>query len=1048
MAYIIETPNPFQPLTDIRQSVVEAGISIRDWLLKRDPNFVEFEQPTICILNGKPLLRDAWDYQIQDDDVINFVAVPAAPIAFIAIAVALAVASIAVTLAFGVPDPGTPGATPESDPVFSVKGQSNSIRLGEPIEVCYGKNRIYPSYASRPYYQYIDNDQFQYSLFCVGQGYFDVEAVQIGDSLIEDYEEAEYQLVDPGGLVNLFPTNVYTSVEAGGQTLYAPNEEDYPTAEDGWVGPFVASNASTDSTYIEVDVVFPKGLYVSTDEGGISGQTVQFQLQAREIDDGGTPIGIWFDVTGGTETVSATTTTPQRRTIGAAVSAARYQVRMRRTNTRGIGHRYGNEIVWEGLKSYISDTQTFDDVTILAVKIRATSNLNDRTQQRFNVIATRKLAAYQSDGFLALEATRSPIWAFVDIFRSTYGANVTDADFFDWDALWELENTLISRGEYFDWVFRDPITVWEAARVVARAVRSVPLIVGSLISIKRDGPLTTPVAMFTADNIIEGSLTWDIKLWDLDEFDSIRAEYTDPNTGYKQETVLATLPFGTTNRPRDVRFPGIADRNHAYHEALYMLAVDRYLRENISFETGMEGYIPTFGDLIVVAHDVPNWSQSGYVVRAESESNGDFHIWTSEPLTFTEGESHVVLLRKKNGDVLGPYAVFQTTSPQQIKFNAPVDIDFLEDGDTEPMIFMFGISGQVSKYCRVVKMEPQGGQRIRITAVNEDDTIHSFDSLEAPALEDNDTVPQLPELPTVVNVQITQLNSTVLEVQISWDAAFGAEYYIVQLSEDGTNYTQLAQTERTSIITTVIPGTLYARVAAVNYGQGPWAYDSAAISTLAGLDLAIPFTVDNWKITWLEVLNAESYTINVYDNTSPSTPVLKTTDSVLKTAVREFAYLFADMVADGMEARAQLVEVTPVFNDGDGTPVELEITNAIPSPPTGVGFSFVGLDSNGDYEYNIYWTVPAEEDLIGWKVWVEPTSGFDPDVETPQIDDENSAMGSAGIPTSVNVIIPADSAGERPPYFIRVGLYDFWGNENSTNVQDEIEIPESSGWAP
>ena len=649
MAYIIETPNPFQPVTDVKKHEHPGGITIREWLQSQYPGFIEFELPTICVVNGQAMMRKDWIHMIQPKDVINFVAVPRGFVLIVTII--LLVASIVISLVLGSPVPETPGEQPASDPVFSTKGQSNSIRLGEPIECPYGRNRIYPSYASRPYFEYKDNDQFQHSLFCLGQGYYVIHNIQIGDTDINSYAEVEYQVIEPGGTVSLFPTNVYTAPEAGGQELYAPNEEEY--TGDGWVGPFPACPSGDTCATIQVDVVFPKGLSFSNHDGGLESQTIEYEVEVREIDDAGTPIGIWFNLRGSDETITGMTTTPQRRTLTGTVTPLRYEVRMRRTNLRNLSHRMANIIKWEALRAYVTDDdQNFGDVTLLAVKIRATNNLNSQTQQRFNIICTRKLQTYESDGFTTdYTPTRSIIWALVDIFRSQYGGRITDEDFYDWEALYELDALYASRGEYFDWIFRDPITVWEAARAVCRAGRAVPLIVGSLLSMKRDGPLTTPVAMFTPDNIVEGSFTWDIKLWDLDEFDSIRLEYTDSSTGYKQETVIATLPFGTTDTPRDIRIPGIQSRAQAYHEALYMLASNRYQRENISFETGLEGYIPTFGDLIVVAHDVPRWAQSGYIVKFESESNGDYHMWTSEPLQWTTGKTHVVMLRDRKSVV-------------------------------------------------------------------------------------------------------------------------------------------------------------------------------------------------------------------------------------------------------------------------------------------------------------------------------------------------------------------------------------------------------------
>jgi hypothetical protein len=1049
MAYIIETLNPFEPLTGIERHQHEAGISINEWLRKQYPGFIEFDTPTICVVNGEGLLRKDWDYRIKEKDVVNFIGIPQG-ISLIIVAIVLAVASIAVTLAFGTTAPATPGEQPSSDPVFSTKGQSNALRLGEPIERCYGKNRIYPSFASRPYFQYVNNDQFQYALFCIGQGEYEINATQIGDSDINDYEEVEFEYYGPGVTPTLFPTSVYTSPEAGGQDLLAPNEDDY--VPDGWVGPFVASLANTDSSTIQVDVVFPKGLYRTKSSGNLTQQTVIIEVEIREIDDSGTPIGVWAALPGSPFTITMKTITPQRKTFSGAVASVRYQVRMRRTNTRNIKHTAGNEVQWEGLRSFLTDTgKDFGDVTLLAVKIRATNNLNERTQQRFNVIATAKLIQHQSDGFTSTPlATRSIIWAFVDVFRAAYGGRLTDDTFYDWDALYALDALYESRGEYFDWNFRDPITVWEAAATIARAGRAVPLIAGSLITMVRNGELTTPVAMFTQDNIIAGSFTWDIKLWDLEETDSIRLEYTEPGTGYLQETVLTTLPGGTTDNPRDVRIPGIADRDHGYHEALFILANERYIRENYSFETGLEGYIPTFGDLAIVAHDVPRWSASGIVVRGEFESDGDFVLWLSEPVDFTaaeSGDSFVILLTNSKGEVLGPYDVFETTDPQQVRATVLVDIDFLDDGTTEPMRYVFGIAGNVNKYARIVKIEPQGREIMRITCANENALVHSFDGLSAPALESEDTIPVFPELPVVARLTVTQVNSTIGEVLVGWGAAFGSNFYIVQTSEDGTNWDNVTETARTSIQFQVRPGTLYVRVAGVGFGQGPWVSTVLSIGSLVGLDVIQDFVEFTWTVEWLEVLNALSYDVKVYDNTTPSDAMLKRTTNILMTADRTFTYDLDDAVTDGNANREMQVTVTPIFNDGDGEPTPQDFSNPVPAAPTSPSSSLATETSDVlDLEYDLHWVVPVEQDLIRLAVWVSETDGFDPEVESPVLDVLLSGVGYENLPTGHTINVPLDSFGEHGPQRWRVAVFDIWGDEITTNITEQQTIAPTSGW--
>jgi len=825
MAVIVETPNAFEPLIGLRKHVHPGGVSIREWLHLTYPGFIEFNQPTVCIVNGQPTLRRDWDKEIKPNDVINFVAAPG----WVWVIVLVVLLIVAVVLALTLGQPTTPGEQPGSDPVFSTSGQRNSIRLGEPIEVNYGRNRIYPSLASRPFFRYVDNDQFQHSLFCIGQGTYEIHNIQVGDTDINDYQEVEYELLEPGDQTTLFKTNVYTSVEAGGQTLFAENEPEY--VAPGYAGPFPAVPVGETTERLEFDFVFPKGIYnMDNKKGDMHSIEVTLEVEIRLIDDLGDPLGDWVLFLN--PTIVGATTTPQRRTIGDVVAAGRYEARVRRSGTKSLSSKVGYDVVWESMRSFlVGDEPDFGNVTLLAVKIRATNNLNSRTQERFNVLATRKLPTRGHDdssgaSFTVPVATRSIVWAFVDIFRnSAYGARVVEDKFFDWDALLDLDDFYEGRGEHFDWTFRDAITVWEAAKVVARVGRAVPLLIGSLITMRRDGPLTVPVTMFTPNNMVKGSFEWSVKLWEPNENDSISVEYTDPDTGYKQEQVLAVLPGGTTDNPMDLRFPGIQDRNHAYREGLYILASQRYLRENISFDTGMEGFIPSFGDLVLIAHDMPRWGQSGYVVAVRDlEGCNRFDLFLSEPVTFTEGQEHAILLRGSKGEVLGPFVAESTEDTKKVTITTTgEEVDFLLTGRTDPMLFMFGIAEQWTKYGRVVKIEPMGGERIKVTCVNEDQTIHSFDDLIAPPLTFPSLPPVTPDLPVIPALYLSQVDDY---VQASWLAAFGAQSYIVQTSTDGTNWQYRADTVRTSALFIAEPGLLYVRVAAINLGQGPWIQDS------------------------------------------------------------------------------------------------------------------------------------------------------------------------------------------------------------------------------
>lgn len=1062
MAYIIETPNALQPLIGVKKHIHPGGLSIRQWLEIQYPGFTEFENPTICILNGQPVLRENWNYEIKSKDIVNFVGIVGEVVTIIAIVVA--VIALAVSIYLVVSLPGTPGEAPASEPVFSLKGQTNSIRLGEPIECHYGRNRIWPSLASAPFYRYIDNDQFQHSLFCIGQGQYEIEAIQIGDTDIDSFDEVEYEIIEPGEQTDLFRLNVITSAEAGGQTLFAQNQTGF--SGDGWIGPFVTNPAGTVVDRIQIDLSYPKGIYhQSKKDGDIEDHHVHVLFQKRRIDDDGNPLEAFSTLID--NDLTARTTTPQRKTRGSGVlTPARYEVRGKNVGFARNDNRSGDTVVWEGMRGFVVGGEPdFGDVTLLAVKIKATNNLNARTQERFNVIATRKLPVIDSTGGGTSEssfteepvATRSIVWAFVDIFRSNYGARITDERFFDLAALQELDAFYESRNEHFDWTFRDPITVWDAAKAVARAGRAIPLISGSIITMKRDGPLEVPVTLFSPDNIVKGTFNWDIKLWEPNDNDSILVEYTDPTTGYKQETVLCILPDSnaTGDNPSDLRLPGVQDRDHAYREGLYVLASQRYLRENISFETGLEGFIPSYGDLVAVSHDVPRWGQSGYILAVEDESNGFFRLHVSEPLNFSEsGQVYQILLRGKASETIGPFTAIETDDPKVVEIEMSEDseeFDFLLGGTTEPMLFLFGVAGMDIKYGRLVRIDPQGNERVKITLVGEEAIIHQFDELTAPELNKPAMPPEIPDAPEIQQLTLNQISSDLLIVQASWLAAFGAQYYIVQWSQDGEHWQLVGTTERTSMQFQVSAGVLQVRVAAVNNGQGPWIQEEIAIGLVAGLHEYEPWDDDlDWGVQWWPKINADGWVVKVYDNMDPDNPVLKRTTTLAKD-VLEFDYTYANAVSDGnLVRRMKAVVDVRVLNDDTGLieesgfPSEVELTNPIPAQPIHLGHELIGEESPGPgIVYRLFWDNPPEVDLVRVKIWISlvDISAFDEDQAILVWDEIAGTPGYLNVPQEAYVTLPEQSSGGNELYYWWVAVFDVWGNEITSNISDPAVIP-------
>lgn len=1058
MAYIVELPNPFEPQVK-KMHTHPGGITINEWLKLTYPGRTEFPVPTICILNGIPLKREGWNRTIGRDDKICFVTVQNG---YLVIIIALVVALVVLTILIA-RIPKAPGSAPEGDPVYSTRGQQNSVRLGQPIECPYGRNRIFPAFATLPYFQYVNNDQFQYVVFCIGQGYYDIEQILISDTDIDNFQEVEYHIVGPGESMRYFPMNVHTSVEPGDLELFAPDQSEY--VAPGYQGPFVANPTGTVIHKIEIDLVLPRGLYFLDSKGITHDFSVQFEAEYRLIDDAGAPLGPYFSLTAVfPETITFATPTPQRITYSKDVTAGRYEVRVRRVGAAESDPRRQSQFIWEGLRGFTLERLTsnpWGDVTLLAVKIRASNNLNTSTEVQFNVICTRKLPMYlpddtsaDSNGWTPPIATRSIVWALVDVFRSAYGGRITDDNFFDWETLLELDATYTSRNEHFDWIFRDAITCWEAAKTIATVGRAVPLLVGSLISMRREAPQSIPVTMFSQENVAKGNFKWGVKLWDLDEFDSIRMEYTDVSTGYKQETVLCTLPGGTTDHPQDIRYAGCQDRDHAYRDGLFILAKIKKIREQIRFTTGMEGHIPTYGDLIAISHDVPRWSQSGIVMDAVLESGSNYLLTLSEPLDWSTVGAHEMAFRGRKAEWVGPYAAYQMPDPHQVIVHIPHDstgddYDFQLTGKTEPVIWMFGVANEIGKLAKVVEIMPQGGEAVEVTAVNYDPTIFDYDTA-ASALTSNQNL-KAADLPGISQLRLNQVDANLPTIVAHWAPAFGAKSYVAQVSADGISWQDRGTTKQTSI-ELVAPqyGEVWVRVAAVNSGQGEWIEDSIELKTMTEIQLYTEWEALEWKVGWDQILNASGYQLRIYDYIDSARPLLRTVDldaenvalggSAYNFSSRVYAYDYDEAVIDGATPRELLVEVESKFAGVLSGDIQQRIlTNSVPTPPTSPASAFTGT-GGGNAHYTLSWDVPHEDDLIRIVVWLETSSGFDPNVATPILDNTLPAADWTALDVSLAVDVPL-VAGAHAARYWRVCVFDVWGNEIDTNITAQQTIP-------
>jgi len=178
-----------------------------------------------------------------------------------------------------IPDIPTPSNINRSQqsPNNSLAGRTNEPRILQRIEDIFGTVRSYPSLLQPVYSKYINNTQYEYSYMCIGRGWYDIDDVRDGDSLVSDVTGASAEFYNPftspnsgspfltiGGGVGEPVRLVKKSNNVDGQTLQARNQ--FVLAETNNFYFFTAADVSGTNDYI-FDI--PDEFYSNTEAGDV-----------------------------------------------------------------------------------------------------------------------------------------------------------------------------------------------------------------------------------------------------------------------------------------------------------------------------------------------------------------------------------------------------------------------------------------------------------------------------------------------------------------------------------------------------------------------------------------------------------------------------------------------------------------------------------------------------------------------------------------------------------------------------------------------------------
>lgn len=836
MCHAVHFPNPL----DLSQRVwlkASPGITVGEWLVQEDLWPLLRTTPTVVTLNGEELLEEQYDKRvIEEGDIVALATVPEAGTEYL-IYYAIAILVLTLVVALTLPGYEEPGLKESEDDLsnHNLSVRSNRARLGQAKPVLYGKHRVWPDLSAKAFSEFDgDGEQLVTLLYEITEGEctVDTTSLRFEDTNFSDFEDAEYEIIQPGDTSALFPSEVNTASTVSDIEI------------TGTHGPYAANEPATQITQIGVDLVAPGGIWYTKKNGSTRRWSVQLSVDAREIDDAGTAIGAWS--TYRTVTLSSRQRESLRRSVRFSVPAGRYEVRVVRVTALANHERVFDAVHWSQLRGYLADSLPTTTTTRAAVRIRSSGQLGNRALTKFSLVATRKLPIWNGTTWSSPTETTSPAWAFADACRNTtYGGSRGDA-FVDLDGLLSMATSFAVDGFECNGFFDTKTDLWAALTRIAQTALAMPIDRAGIYTMVQDAQQSVPVQMFNMRNIVRDSFSSDHAGVLEETADSVHLEYYDEGQDYRRVTMECVLPGGTNANPRKVMQWGVTDSDQAFEIGMRMAAMNKYRRHRVEFETGKEGRIPTYGDLVRVSH-----FQLGVEGTAPVQISSDVLTYDgTDTITITEDAtapgytSPYVVVPNLEGEPVGAFAC-TVLSANAIQITDPgwtVGVDdvglVFASGYERPRMQM-GEGSTFDKLVKVTKITPTDVDRVKIEGFVDDPAVYTITSGEpVPTPTQLDALQDL--LPRVSNLVAFGDGTTPdPDILLTWNGTNSDRYLVEHSTDGGTTWVRAGiTTEQRFVDIPDATGSMKYRVSGVSVFQGPWT--EITIDTAALLSAAVP----------------------------------------------------------------------------------------------------------------------------------------------------------------------------------------------------------------
>ena len=607
----------------------------------------------------------------------------------------------------------TSGSNNETSPTYSISGGQNGMRPYQSMPIVMGTHRFFPDFGSKPYTEYKDNDQFLYQIFHFGLSDLTLTDFQIGTTDLTSYSEYTWYDPDSAGKISAFPGNVDSI--AGAALTY----------EASWIQRTTSANAYRIG--LDITGVF----YYANNSGGLDYTSVNIEVQYKL-----TSSSTWSDTL--SYSIGNNSQTPVRKTIYIDIPNGTYDVRIRRTTATSNDSRLQNATGFDTLRTYQLDTASYYGQYRRGLVIRASEQLNGAIQQ-LSCLAQAK-ANYWNGYAWTYGYTSNPAHWFMDFAKGRYdtngkllyGVGFSDSQI-DLAALHAWATFCSTENITFNAVFDGTQSASDILTTISRCGLASPSWASGKLGVVWDGRNQTPVAQFGMGNIVKGSFTVSYATESL--ADEIVVRFVNPDKEWNQDEVRVNIPgVEDATNPTTMDLMGCTSQSMAGKFANYIAAQQYYRKRRISWDTDFEGFVCQRGDVVMLSHDLTQWSYSGRVVEFEDVPSNEY--WEQVDVNWEladfewqgstrvkldrkvprSGSTEYVMIRQPNG-TMTTHRVLPGTESDIITLETAPDFD--PDYMAMDHIWSFSPLATPGKKVKIISIQPKSESLLTITATDE-----------------------------------------------------------------------------------------------------------------------------------------------------------------------------------------------------------------------------------------------------------------------------------------------------------------------------------------